>query len=106
MINVVGTLSRIGSGLGLTWKLIIHFLWILIALFIGPLALVLLPILGYCAIVGTETVEGLTARPPDAGAIREEIVGIAAEITAESDRDSGSAATVTGPSPQESAQRR
>ena len=65
-------------------------LWIAIAFFTRAYALVILPILGYCAIVALEVIEELRASRPDVAAIRDEIVRVADEITARSDRGAGS----------------
>ena len=48
----------------LAGALLYPLLWIVIALFVSPWAVLILPILGYCAIVGSEGVEGFTSRRP------------------------------------------
>ena len=73
--------------------------WIVIAIYTRLYALVVLPILGYCAVIASETLERLRARRADVSAIREEIVRIANELTARSDRASDSPEVATGSSP-------
>ena len=73
--------------------------WIVIAMYTRAYMLVILPILGYCALIASETIERLRARHPDVSAIRDEIVRIADELTAQSDRAADSPEVVTPPSP-------
>ena len=54
--------------------------WILLSLF-NPWLLLLAPLLGYCAVATSETLERLTTRRADAGAIREEIMRVAEELS-------------------------
>ena len=65
-------------------------LWGVIAFFTHPWFLLILPLLGYCALVTDETLQAMTTRTPDVTAIREEFLRIADEIRAQSDRDAGS----------------
>ena len=74
--------------------------WLAIAFFTNPWLLPILPILGYCAILSSETIERLRARHPDVTAIRDEIVRIADEITARSDRAPSTPEAATRPLPQ------
>jgi hypothetical protein len=73
--------------------------WIAIAALTRWYFLLILPFLGYAAIIASETVERLRARNPDVTAIREEIQRIAAEITAQSDRGTISPEAAIPPSP-------
>jgi glycerol-3-phosphate O-acyltransferase/dihydroxyacetone phosphate acyltransferase len=73
--------------------------WIAIAFFTRWYAVLILPILGYCALMSIETIERLRARHPDVTAIRDEIVRIAEEITARQDRATSAPEAVTSPSP-------
>lgn len=73
--------------------------WIVIAIYTRLYALIILPILGYCAVIAGETLERLRARRAGVSAIREEIVRIANELTARSDRASDSPEAATGSSP-------
>ena len=68
--------------------------WIAIAFYTRPYALLILPILGYCAILASETMQMIRTRHPDVSAIREEIMRLS-ERRASDDR-----ASATGPSPQ------
>ncbi len=76
-------------------------MWILIAAFTRAYMIVILPLLGYCALLVSETIEGLMMRRLDVSAIRAEIIEIADEITSRSDRGAGSPAVATGPLPPE-----
>lgn len=74
-------------------------MWILIAVFTRWYFVLILPLLGYCAMLSSETIERLRARHPDVSAVRAEILKIAEEITAQSDRDRGVPEAAPAPSP-------